>query len=177
MDHDVSGLGDVVVAAESWLIEDDSELGRVEVGDVIRNYVGIWSREWSMAVDPRPEVTWLGGATSRITGRVESRAGVFYGFDLLCGPARFWMFTGAYEPPTGHVPAIEGPPDGAWVTVEGDLHIRPWYEVTDADDISDRDVGLGSGWPASCDWRVMAVAEQEGSWTIHLAAVRSTEKP
>lgn len=177
VDQDVLGLGDLVVTAEDWLVEDDSELGRVAVGDVIRSYVGIGSRAWSIADDPWPEVTWLGGCASRITGRVEAKAGVFDGFDLLCGPARFWMFTGAYEPPSGYVPPLEGPPDGAWVTVEGDLYIRPWYEVMDEAGMSEHTMGLEAGWPSSCDWRVIAVAEEEANWTLHLGAVRSTATP
>ena len=171
-DADVTGLDDLVVAAEGWLVDDESELGPVDVGQTLRHYVGIWSREWTPATEAEPSVVWVEGETSRVTGRVGSSVGVFDGFDILCGPARFWMFTGAYDlgPPLGYVPPITEPPHGSWVTVEGRLYVRPWYEVTDGAGMSERDMETEAGWPTSCDWVVRSVADGSHSWVLHLAA-------
>jgi hypothetical protein len=170
VDLDVAGLNDLIVSVEDWLVHDDSEMGSVSVGDTIRNHVGVWAREWVNATDGQAAVTWIGGKTSRITGRVERADGVSSGFDLVCGGARFWMFTGAYDPPSGYVPPVEIPPDGSWITVEGELYIRPWYKV-----MSERQMEVGSWWPASCAWLVLSLDEHDASRILHLRASGQSE--
>lgn len=177
-DDTVLGLDDLVVVADDWLVEDDSELGPVRVGQTLRHYIGVRTdglreRGWEPSEDRRASVERLDGARARVTGVASGAGGPFDAFDIVCGPARFWMFCGAYDPrPVGDfVPAIATPADGTWVSVVGDLYIRPWYEVTEGAVMSARDMAVEKGWPISCDWLVTAVEPRGDGLLLHLAAV------
>ena len=171
-----TGLEDLVVSVERWMVDDEGELGQVAVGQRIRHLVGIWSRAWSPATRSEPSVVFVEGETSRLTGRVDESGGVFDGVDIVCGPARFWLFTGAVAPgsPSGPLAPIVKPALGSWVDVEGSLYVRPWYEVADeiADEragMAEHDSGSETTAPTSCDWLVCSVVQGGESWVLHLA--------